>query len=82
MQHIFRSLPEVFKDIDGGKFANEAVVFAAWRKIAGETLGQHAVPMPALVALHCSPLVAALARLVAQRLGAVVLALTGLLQSV
>ena len=44
MQHIFRSLPEVFKDIDGGEFANEAVVFAAWRKIAGETLGQHAVP--------------------------------------
>ena len=45
MQHIFRSLPEVFKNIDGGEFANEAVVFAAWRKIAGETLGQHAVPV-------------------------------------
>ncbi len=44
MQHIFRSLPEVFKDIDGGDFANEAVVFAAWRKIAGESLGNHAVP--------------------------------------
>ncbi len=44
MQHIFRSLPEVFKDIDGGEFANEAVVFAAWRKIVGESLGNHAVP--------------------------------------
>lgn len=44
MQHIFRSLPEVFKDIDGGEAANEAVVFAAWRKISGETLCNHAVP--------------------------------------
>ncbi|MEJ7846928.1 MAG: DciA family protein [Pyrinomonadaceae bacterium] len=44
MQHIFRSLPVVFKDIDGGEFANEAVIFAAWRKIAGESLGNHAVP--------------------------------------
>lgn len=45
MQHIFRSLPEVFKDIDGGESANEAVVFAAWRKISGESLGEHAVPI-------------------------------------
>lgn len=45
MQHIFRSLPEVFKDIDGREAADEAVVFAAWRKISGETLGKHAVPL-------------------------------------
>lgn len=44
MQHIFRSLPEVFKDIDGHEAADEAVVFAAWRKISGDTLGRHAVP--------------------------------------
>ena len=45
MQHIFRSLPDVFKDLDGNESANEAVVFAAWRKISGESLGEHAVPL-------------------------------------
>ena len=45
MQNIFRSIPEVFKDFDGNEAANEAVVFAAWRKISGESLGDHAVPL-------------------------------------
>ncbi|MBC7900393.1 MAG: DUF721 domain-containing protein [Saprospiraceae bacterium] len=44
MQHIFRSLPEVVKEIAGGESAREAIVFAAWRQISGETLGEHAVP--------------------------------------
>ncbi len=44
MQHIFRSLPEVLKDLDGSGSAREAIVFAAWRKISGESLGEHAVP--------------------------------------
>lgn len=45
MQNIFRSIPEVFKDLEGNEAANEAAVFAAWRKISGESLGDHAVPL-------------------------------------
>ena len=44
MQDLFRSLPQVFKEFKGSEAANEAVVFAAWRRMAGETLGSHAVP--------------------------------------
>jgi len=45
MQDFFHSLPLIFKDFEGNAPANEAVVFAAWRKIAGEALGSHAVPL-------------------------------------
>ena len=45
MQHVFRSLHGVLKDLEGGEAGREAVVFAAWRQIAGGPLGQHAVPL-------------------------------------
>jgi len=45
MQHIFRSLPEAFKDFEGSEAAQQAIVFAAWKIIAGETLARHAVPV-------------------------------------
>jgi len=45
MQDFFRSLPQVFKGFAGNEAANEAIVFAAWRRISGETLGNHAIPV-------------------------------------
>ncbi len=45
MQSVFRSLPQVFKDFEDNEAANEAIVFAAWRRISGDSLGSHAVPV-------------------------------------
>jgi hypothetical protein len=45
MLDIFRTLPGVFDDIEGAEMVREAVVFAAWRRIAGEGLAEHAVPL-------------------------------------
>ncbi len=45
MQELFRSIPQVFKDFQDNEAANAAIVFAAWRRISGETLGNHAVPV-------------------------------------
>jgi hypothetical protein len=45
MQEIFRALPALLKEFDDNEDVREAVVFAAWRKIAGETLRERAVPI-------------------------------------
>lgn len=44
MNELFRALPAILKEFDDNETLREAVTFAAWRKIAGESLGQHAVP--------------------------------------
>jgi len=45
MLDIFRTLPGLLKDLEGAELIREAVVFAAWRRIAGEALAEHAVPL-------------------------------------
>ena len=45
MLDLFRTLPGIVKDIEASELVREAVVFAAWRKIAGESLGDHAVAL-------------------------------------
>ncbi len=44
MNELFRALPALLKEFDDNETVREAVAFAAWRKIAGESLLQHAVP--------------------------------------
>ena len=44
MNELFRALPALLKEFDDNPTVREAVTFAAWRKIAGESLRQHAVP--------------------------------------
>jgi len=44
MNELFRALPALLKEFDENETVREAVTFAAWRKIAGESLRQHAVP--------------------------------------
>jgi len=44
MQDLFRSLPKLLKEFENAEEVREAVVFAAWRKIAGESLSEHTVP--------------------------------------
>lgn len=43
MEDLFRSLPKLLKEMPESGEVREAVVFAAWRKIAGESLQSHAV---------------------------------------
>lgn len=48
MEDLFRALPALlkeFSEIDENGTLREAVVFATWRRIAGESLLQHAVPI-------------------------------------
>src|SRR6188472_2229384 len=45
MLDIFRTLPGILGDMEGVEVVREAVVFAAWRRIAGESLTAHAVPV-------------------------------------
>ena len=44
MRDILSSLPKIFDGFDGNEPATEAIVFAAWKNVVGEALGQHAVP--------------------------------------
>jgi hypothetical protein len=44
MQDLFRALPKLLKEFEDAEEIREAVVFAAWRKIAGESLLEHTVP--------------------------------------
>lgn len=44
MNELFRALPALLKEFEDNETVREAVVFAAWRKIAGEMLRDHAVP--------------------------------------
>lgn len=42
MNELFRTLPALLKEFDDNEELREAVVFAAWRRIAGEALQKHA----------------------------------------
>lgn len=44
MNELFRALPALIKEFDDNEAVREAVAFAAWRKIAGDMLRDHAVP--------------------------------------
>jgi hypothetical protein len=43
MQDLFRALPKLLREFEDTEEVREAVAFAAWRKIAGEALREHAV---------------------------------------
>src|SRR5688500_14503860 len=45
MLDVFRTLHTVLGDIDGADAVREAVVFAAWRRIAGEAIVEPAVAL-------------------------------------
>lgn len=45
MNELFRALPALLKEFDENETVREAVTFAAWRRIAGESLRSHAVPL-------------------------------------
>lgn len=44
MDDLFRALPALLKEFDENETLREAVVFAAWKRTAGEGLIEHAVP--------------------------------------
>ncbi len=44
MEDLFRALPKLLKEFEDTEEVREAVVFAAWRKIAGESLSEHTIP--------------------------------------
>lgn len=44
MNELFSALPALLEKFDENEAIREAVVFAVWRKIAGENLRPHAVP--------------------------------------
>ena len=44
MEDLVRALPALLKEFDENESVREAVVFAVWRKIAGEFLRDKAVP--------------------------------------
>ncbi len=45
MNELFRALPALLKQFDENEEVREAVTFAAWRRIAGESLSPHAIPL-------------------------------------
>jgi Protein of unknown function (DUF721). len=45
MEALFRSLPALLDALPDNENVREAVVFAAWRKIAGDQLGTHTAPV-------------------------------------
>lgn len=45
MLDILRTLPAIMNDLEAADEAREALVFIAWRKIAGEMLAEHTVPL-------------------------------------
>lgn len=45
MDELFRSLPALLREFEDNDQLREAVVFAAWRKIAGESLRQRTAPL-------------------------------------
>jgi hypothetical protein len=63
MLDLFRTLPALVSDPEGSAAIREALVFAAWRKIAGEALAAHTVPLK----LQDSTLIVAVASLTWQR---------------
>lgn len=45
MLNIFRTLPALLNDLEGSDEAREVLVRIAWRRIAGEMLAEHTVPV-------------------------------------
>lgn len=45
MKELFRLLPGLLNEFEDNPKVREAVVFATWRKIAGDSLNEHAVPL-------------------------------------
>ena len=45
MLDLFRTLPGLIGDIEGAEAIREALVFAAWRRTAGEALNSHTAPV-------------------------------------
>jgi len=45
MEALFRALPALLEALPDNEIVREAVVFAAWRKSAGEQLEQHTAPV-------------------------------------
>ena len=44
MEDLFRALPKLLREFEDTEEVREAVVFATWRKIAGESLSEHTIP--------------------------------------
>ena len=63
MLDLFRTLPGLLHDVEGAEVVREAIVFAAWRRVAGDALAEHAVP----VALESGRLKVAVSNLTWQR---------------
>jgi len=45
MEALFRALPVLLKALPDNDMVREAVIFAAWRKCAGEQLAEHTCPV-------------------------------------
>ncbi len=45
MDELFRALPVLLKEMNDNESVRQAVVFAAWRRMAGEALRDKAVPI-------------------------------------
>jgi len=45
MLDLFRTLPAILHDVEGAEMVREAVVFAARRRVAGDALSEHVVPI-------------------------------------
>src|SRR3954447_13165635 len=45
MEQLFRSLPDVLRDLGPNQEADQALVFAAWARCAGEMLTQRTQPL-------------------------------------
>lgn len=45
MLDLFRTLPGILNDMESTDVVREAVVFAAWRRVVGNALAGHAVPL-------------------------------------
>lgn len=45
MQELFGTLRTLLDDADGGPVIRQALVFATWRRIAGELLADHTAPV-------------------------------------
>jgi len=44
MEDLFRALPKLLKEFEDTDEIREAVALAAWRRVAGQSLCEHAVP--------------------------------------
>jgi len=45
MEDLFRTLPKILNEFEDSPEVREAVIFAAWKKAAGKSLSEHAVPV-------------------------------------